>query len=165
MLKFIAIFANLQGPANKVEGLVTKKMTGVAKRSMGTLIDDAADALHRGEQSIQQLPKNATEAWFSCSFTIGETKQDAQEWRKVMSTVVAERNALIHQMLVPFDPASIESCESLSLALDDQRSRILSAYTHLESVIRAVREAHKDMGKDIDRLVASQLAERSFEGD
>ena len=95
-----------------------------------------ANVLHRDLESRQQLPTEVAEEWFSHSFTIGGTREDAREGGRVMATVVTERNALIHRLLAAFDPGSLESCESLCLKLDEQRSRIRSAYERLPRVHR-----------------------------
>jgi hypothetical protein len=102
-----------------------------------------------------QQPARAvmSEAWFSYSFTIGESKEEAREWWKVMKAVVTERNVLIHHMLATFNPSSIESCEVLCTRLDEQRSRIVSAYEHLESIVLAIQESHRDLATIVDGMV------------
>ena len=150
MLKYILAFANLQSPLSDIAKSITQKTAAIAKRPMGQLVADATKALHRDPDSTPRLPTDLNEVWFSYSFTISETREDAREWRKLMEAVVTERNALIHQMLATFDPNSLESCESLCVKLDEQRSRILQAYEQLESIVLAIRESHRELAKGVD---------------
>jgi hypothetical protein len=48
-------------------------------------------------------------------------------------------------MLVGFDPQSIESCESLSLALDSQQEKLIPIYEHIRSLIVARKEALEEL--------------------
>ena len=164
MLKFILTFASLHGPMSGLAKVVAQKTAEVAKEPMGNLVVKAASAIHGDRKSTQQPPTKVAEAWFSYSIKIGETKEDAREWRKLMKAVVVERNELIHQMLATFNPNSIDSCESLCVELDKQRGRIIRAYEHLESIVIAIRESHRDLAKDVDGMVTQRSSQDPSEG-
>ena len=68
-----------------------------------------------------------------------------KERKKALSSVVAERNRLIHQWLAAFDPNSIESFTELALALDEQHARIWPEYEILRSMVQALREHHDEL--------------------
>jgi hypothetical protein len=146
MLKYILTFANLEGSLTSDPSTAIAQRAGeFARRPMGRLVVDAASALHLDPNSSQDLKEDALAGRFFYSFTIGESGEAAAQWQNAMNAVVSERNALVHQMLATFDPSSLESCESLSARLDEQRSRIIPAYQHLESIVIAIRESHRDL--------------------
>lgn len=63
--------------------------------------------------------------------------------------MVSERNRLIHQMLVNFDPDSIDSCQKLIVELDEQNEIISREYTNIQSPGKALYEAKKQLFSDM----------------
>jgi hypothetical protein len=82
----------------------------------------------------------------------------------MMDAVVRERNVLIHRMLVSFDPSSLDSCNALSGLLDVQRERILPAYQHLESLVKAIRETHTEIAANVDSILNSEADREQTNG-
>ncbi len=124
---------------------------------MGHLVELAAKALH-GDAPV--LPNQVREVSMTHSISLGDESQ-MKTWRSEFRRIVRERNALVHRMLVRWNPNSIESCRSLCAELDAQRERILPAYQHLESVVAAVRESHEELARNVEAVVASMLSERT----
>jgi hypothetical protein len=67
-----------------------------------------------------------------------------------LSSVVAERNKLIHQWLVAFNPNSIESCVELAAALDEQHAKIWPEFEILKSLVQALKEYHNELRRYVD---------------
>jgi hypothetical protein len=63
-------------------------------------------------------------------------------------------------MLATWNPSSVDSCHDLCEKLDAQRERMLPAYSHLESVVKAIREAHEELARNVDVIVAGILSKR-----
>ena len=106
------------------------------------------------------MPANIREVWVTHSTSLSDGSQ-LKEWRAEFRRVVRERNSLIHRLLATWNPNSIESCRSLCDALDAQRERILPAYEHLESVVKAIRESHAELARNVDAILAIVLSERA----
>ena len=119
---------------------------------MGHLVEEGVTGLYTASGAA--APVSSTEITVAISFSLEGGKNEAQVWKSAMMEVVNERNRLIHQMLAGFDPRSRESCEELSAVLDLQRERIVPAYEHLESLVRAIREGHTDLAQRIDETLA-----------
>jgi hypothetical protein len=64
-------------------------------------------------------------------------------------------------MLVAWSPESIESSRALCEDLDAQRDRIMTAYRHLESVVKAIRASHEELARNVDVIIAATLSERA----
>jgi hypothetical protein len=156
MLKFILKVANFAAPISKSQEHFEARAKLHRAKPMGELVDLAAKALHGASPSV---PKDAPEVWVTHSISLSDGSQ-LKEWRKEFRRVVAERNSLIHRMLATWNPSSIESCRSLCEELDAQRERIRPGYEHLESVVKAIRESHEELARNVDAIVASAFSER-----
>jgi hypothetical protein len=161
MLKFILVFSNFSTPISRTKEHLAKRARRVRKIPMGVLVTEASKALH---DEPPPGPEDPQEIWFSHSFTLGDGHSDPRMWRKAMRDVVKERNKLIHLMLASFNPSSIESCNALCAALDEQRERIIPAYEHLQSIVAAIRETHKELAASADAVVEEILKRRSASG-
>jgi hypothetical protein len=161
MLKFILTFSNFAAPITQTGKHLTNQAKRVRSISMGVLVNQASKALQDERPPMPQDPK---EIWVSHSFTFEDGNSDPRMWRKVMREVVRERNKLIHQMLASFNPSSIESCNVLCAVLDEQRDRIVPAYEHLQSIVKAIRESHKELAENADAIVEEILKRRSADG-
>ena len=76
-----------------------------------------------------------------------------KERKRALSSLVAERNRLIHKWLVDFDPNSIESCLKLRDALDEQHAKIWPEFEILKSIILTFNE----LRDELKRYVASDV--------
>jgi hypothetical protein len=160
MLKFILTIANFSVPASKIQTHLETQAKHLRAKPMGHLVDRAAEALHAKAQSA---PPDINEIWFSHSFSLSEGHSQLSDWRREMRRVVRERNALIHRMLALWNPNSVDSCRNLCEELDAQRERMLPAYKHLESVVKAIRESHEELARNVDVIVAAILSRRAHD--
>ena len=86
-----------------------------------------------------------TEGDASFSFSVELEAEDHSDTREAFQLLVQERNALIHQMLVGFNPNSLESCHEISGILADQRGRLKPHYEYLRGVVRTVLDGQKEL--------------------
>ena len=157
MLKFLLKFSNFSAPISKGREHLEAREQRHGTKPMGHLVELAAKSLRIGAPSV---PAQIDEAWMTYSISLGDGAQK-KVWRKELQRVVGERNALIHHMLVAWNPNSIESSRSLCDELDAQRDRVMGAYRHLESVVKALVESHQEVAQNADAIVATVLGERS----
>jgi hypothetical protein len=161
MLKYLLAFGKIGCPVSDIGTQMAERVDSFSKIPLGRLMERAAGNLY-GNSSAANLPPGAeSETRLSVAFSLEGGKDEARMWRTTMMSVVQERNVLIHQMLARFDPRSMQSCERLCSELDAQRERIFPAYSHLESLVLAVRDAYKDLKSEIDEQFNRGLDERS----
>jgi len=158
MLKFILTVANFSVPITKTQSHLEGQAKRVRNNPLGQLVEKAARQLH---SDPPKPPPDIAEMWVSHSFSLKDGGSRLADWRREMRRVVKERNALIHRMLATWNPRSIDSCSALCKKLDEQRERIIPAYSHLESVVAAIRESHQELARDADQIVARILSERA----
>ena len=159
MLKFVVAFSDIRGPLDGIESQITKRIALFAKMPMGRLVEEGVDGLYPEVNTPFQ--PSASAGAISVSFSLEGGEDEARMWKSAMMAVVKERNRLIHQMLVDFDPQSVKSCERLCTELDAQRESILQSYAHLESLVSAIRTSHKELAEACDLDVQQHPGRRS----
>jgi uncharacterized protein (DUF952 family) len=145
MLKFLLLVSDQTVPASMFSAEHVKRAKRIARMPMGELVERTAKGVFFREEVKSKIPVDIQEPWLSLSFAIESDDATRLAWRKNLRRVVQERNALIHKLLAKFDPHSIESCKSLSAALDEQRARLSDAYSSVESMFKAAREGLADI--------------------
>jgi hypothetical protein len=150
MLKFILTITNFSVPISKMQTHLETQAKHLHNQPMGRLVESAAKALHSKPLSA---PSDINEAWISHSFNLSDGGSHLPDWRREMQHVVRERNTLIHQMLSSWDANSLDSCHALCEKLDAQRESIINAYAHLESIVKTIRESHKELALEADEIV------------
>lgn len=150
MLKFVLAFREVKGPLSEIGGQVADRIVSFSKIPMGRLVEEAGSGLYATLPPEASAPASSTEITVTVSLSLEGGKGEAQVWKSAMNEVVRERNRLIHQMLVGFDPRSKQSCEELCIALDAQRERFDLEYRHLESLVKAIHESFRELAQHLD---------------
>jgi predicted nuclease with TOPRIM domain len=111
---------------------------------MGRLAEALSQSL-RSEQSETKKAEDAADRFsIEVSFSIDD-EDFARELSQALEEIVKERNDLIHQRLIHFDPKSFESCRDLIRELDEQRARIKPQFQALSAICTSLREHHKQL--------------------
>lgn len=145
MLKHILANNHLDGHLSSLAEKATRRAEKVSRMTMGQVIHELATSLFDNCDISQGRLELSLEPWISSKFTLDGGPDAAQRWKLEMTTILEARNKLVHKMLVGFDPQSIESCKSLSLALDLQREQLIPVYEHIRSLINARKEALEEL--------------------
>jgi hypothetical protein len=76
-----------------------------------------------------------------------------------LRAIVRERNKLVHQWLASFDPNSLESCETLGIALDEQNAIVRPEFDALRAIVLALREFQREVAQylESDALLAELI--------
>ncbi len=144
MLKFLVANHKIEGLPEQLLELRDQSRREVDRHTMGTLVDKLFRSVVRdgpGGESRSDASDDAA----SVSFSFELDAEAYEETRYAFRQIVQERNALIHQMLVSFNPNSIDSCKEVLSALDEQRSRLKPHYDNLRAMVRAVSEGQKKL--------------------
>jgi hypothetical protein len=145
MLKLLNSQQALSGNLSDIAKVADKASKSVAKQPMGRLADAFVRSIYASIDGDADLQRDPQEISISFSMRVESDAELVKERKKALSSVVAERNRLIHQWLAAFDPNSIESCNELALALDEQHARIWPEYEILRSMVQALREHHDEL--------------------
>jgi hypothetical protein len=149
MLKFLVANYRIQGLPSQLDDIREKRNREVDRQTMGRLVDKLFRSMVvDGENEKDELVAPAGGA--SIRMSIEVDAEEHRETREAFQLIVQERNALIHKMLVRFDPNSLASCLEVSKTLDAQRSRLKPHYEYLRSMAKGVTAGYKSLLDLID---------------
>jgi len=147
MLKLIISRHNLKGPINDFESLITEKRNSVEYDSLGKLAKEYFNSIYSDSENEKKYTP-VEKSHFEISLKITAEDGSLPIQKKEFQSMVAERNRLIHQMLVSFNPCSTESCQALITELDKQNETIKRHYTNLQNLILAFQEGINQLAKE-----------------
>lgn len=145
MLKLLNSQQDLSGTLGDIAQIAEKASKSVERQPMGQLAEAFVRTVYASAPESPKLEPESQHISVSFSLRIESDAEFAKQRKRALSSVVAERNRLIHQSLAAFDPDSIESCTELALALDEQHARIWPEYEILRSMVLAVTEHHDQL--------------------
>ena len=120
MLKFIISRNNFSAPVSKIAELMEKRKKEISRKSFGTLTSQYFKQFYSNNDHIQEAANDKNEGWISLKVKIESESSILPQEKAAFSFLVSERNRLIHQMLITFNPDSKESCATLIKELTAQ---------------------------------------------
>jgi hypothetical protein len=151
MLKLLNSQQALSGSLSDLSRIATEASKSVAREPMGRLAEAFVRSVYSSASAAAPPHQNVQEVSVSFSLRIEADANVVKERKRALSSVVAERNNLIHKWLGEFDPNSVESCLKLHAALDEQHARIWPEFEMLKSIVLAFKE----LRNEVQRYVAS----------
>jgi hypothetical protein len=125
-----------------------QKAEKISKKPLGHLVSEFLRSAYSSGAVSDPIEGADLNATVSLSFTLDPEMEN--EHAESLSSVVKERNALIHQMLVSLDPNSSASRENLGRKLDEQLDRILPEYQLLHSLLAGIKESLEMAESELD---------------
>lgn len=125
-----------------------RKMETVEKRPLGHLVSEFLRCAYPSSSDRNPVDDAIAHATISVSFTMDPEME--KEHAKSLSSIVTERNTLIHQMLISFDPNCASSREALAQMLDEQLDRVLPEYQLLNSLLAGIKESLEHAESELD---------------
>jgi len=123
------------------------------KAALGTLANAYHERVYGKSVEDEAPPGDALpDPTFTFGIHIEVTPEKAEQRKRALVKLIAERNRLIHQDLLNVDLKSREQCEELSARLDEQYTRIRRHLDHLNSL----RVNFHEMTRDFARLLESE---------
>jgi len=144
MVKFLIANSRVEGLPDQLQDALDQNVKSIDRKTLGSLIDPLFRATFTNAKD-QETESTPVENVWSISFSLEMCAESHEEAEKAFRRIVRERNALIHQMLVNFDPSSTEQCSSLSKSLDAQLDIIKPQYEHLQSIVRLFLDGRKEL--------------------
>ncbi len=147
MLKLIISRNNFSAPVSKIAEVLEERKKTVSKKSLGTLTSQYFQLFSQKNQKNNDVPSDKNEAWISLSVKMESESGTLPQKKHTFSFLVSERNRLIHQMLVTFNPDSEDSCAELIKELDEQNIMIQREYKNIQNLLLALEDAKKELFK------------------
>jgi hypothetical protein len=148
MLKLLHAQQIISGAISDLPKIAATAKKVASKLPMGRLAEEfARSAYSSGETGVDHASDVASATF---SFRIEADPAFAVERKKALRAVVRERNKLVHQRLASFDPNSLESCETLGIALDEQDERVRPEFEVLSAIVLALRECAHEVVECLD---------------
>ena len=144
-LKLLIVLSDLKGPMSELKGVYEKRLADVEKLTMGHLANKAVDILYSAADTDAEIPDDVEGAWVAFGFRIKGGADRKKATKKALSSVVKERNRLVHKMLGEFDSASVESCRALIDLLDQQNERITPHFKRVMGWLRFLHECRMNL--------------------
>lgn len=132
---------------------IHRRTAAIAKKPLGHLVSEFLRSAYSSETSSDVIEETERRATISLSFKLDPEME--KEHGESLSSVVKERNAPIHQMLISFDPNSASSREKLATKLDEQLERVRPEYQLLNSLLAGIKDAFEQVESQLDTGQAS----------
>jgi hypothetical protein len=144
---------------------IEKRASTCEKMTLGQVVNLFVDNHCIGESSAPvdctagDSGPDSGEARFSIHFTLGGTEGYPEARKQALAEMVAERNELVHHLLLKLDRDSLESCLQVCTYLDEQRQKILPEIRRLQEDLKNVRE---DLETILNHLVSQKGMEQLY---
>ena len=144
MIKFLIASHRIEGLPEELARISEQQRLDVDRLTMGNLVDRLFSSVLVDGSDAKAEPNTSAET-MSITFSIELEAEAHSDTREAFRLIVRERNALIHQMLVSFNPNSLESCKEISKVLADQRNRLKPRFDDLRNIVRTILDGQKEL--------------------
>jgi hypothetical protein len=151
MLKTLVEHCDVSGSASELPDLFKRLREPASKKTMGGLVTEFFERLY-SEVPDPERPEDAELPWIAFGFRFGGSEESVQEQVELLSSILYERNHLIHHELPFLDLKSDDALKRLAARMDGQLARIESVHKILIRYINFVN-VMKSQLPDIMRQV------------
>jgi hypothetical protein len=144
-LKRLVVLCDLTATFDSLAALQAEGTT----KTMGALVNELHTRLY-GIAVEPEVQKSIAEAYIQVRLRVNADPSFVAQQKKLLSDLVLERNALIHQDLAEFDPRSQESCRRWITRLNEQNERILAQHKELQQLLDMTSEGAKHLLADLE---------------
>lgn len=121
-----------------------------ARKTLGLLAGDLFEKVILKQSGNDFVPADgAGPGKFSYRFGITITEEIHQEWQSRLKDLVDERNQLVHLSLLTWDLDTVEGCQAVVAALDEQRGRIVAEFEQVkryhEFFAQCMQQLHEEL--------------------
>jgi hypothetical protein len=145
--KYLLSVSQLEGAEKTISEQLRRNQTRLRKQTLGKLVQEFNKNILGtilGDASQSEPTLDFSGARISVSFKVTYNNPVFLKLQKRrLSSIVAERNKLIHQNLAFIDTSSVEDYQNLITLLDEQNPRLLAQLEELRWMIESLRESWK----------------------
>lgn len=145
LLKTLLNDGRFEGAASELKKLLAERDKKPDKRMLGQLIDPLIDHHLTPADTDASLPGNSEEARFSFKVTFNHTAEERAAFKKELEVIVAERNDLIHTLLLRYRFDTPGGCSKASEDLEQQWVRVTPVRDRLRAMVRVMEDMKPDM--------------------
>lgn len=144
LIKRLRSIGSFSARPGEAYGRIEKRASTCEKMTLGQVVNLFVDNHCMGESSepvdcsAGDSGGGPDEARFSIHFTLGGTEGYPEARRQALADMVAERNELVHHLLLKLDRDSLESCLLAGMHLDEQRQKIIPEIHRLQEDLKNV---------------------------
>ena len=141
MLKLFLSRVNFQCPINELKETLEAKKKKYETMTLGQVSQHYFKTYNFDADPLHEYPEDRNKAWISFSYDTETASIKNQQ--NDFDFLVEQRNKLIHEWLIEFNPESDENCRSLIKLLDEQNEQIKIEYENLQTKLFHLHEAIK----------------------
>lgn len=146
MLKYLLANSKVSGYASELTINKEQRAATIGKQTMGKVANQFFENVFSESvpEETSNSPEELKELWFDFRYTVQCEQDYYQERKNALTSIITERNDLIHHLLPKWDSSLTESCIEIDLYLEQQREKILPEIELLKEQIKNFREAVKE---------------------
>jgi hypothetical protein len=140
ILKYIVMNGNFSAHASQLLSVFELHKNSVRKQTLGKVVGKYLD-----NTQPEPPPDDIREGHIRFSLSVGNN----DEKREVIESLVAERNHLVHHLLLDYDEDSIDSRQEAGRSLDSQSKRLKAEIAELRQHVRSLHEGRLKLAEYI----------------
>lgn len=161
LLKHIILTGNISGNVRDFQAIRTKQIATVSKQTMGQLVGQYIQNTHSESEFDDDESDEVSEAYVSFRFRIERDSVYYEAKKEALSSLVNERNELVHHLLPQFDPSSTQSRHDIAKKLDIQSEKVRSEVKELKEIAKSLQEAAKRLSDFLGSAEGTNFFEKS----
>lgn len=146
MLKFIITNGNIVLRGKNAKEKQEQLSEAIQKQTMGMLIDPYVKNTYSETGEIQISTENPEESFFTFAFKVESDDGIYDAEKQELATIVADRNELVHHLLLRLDLNTIEGCKKADNDLQLKHDALLPKFESLKSLALTLQEGRKILG-------------------
>jgi len=162
LLKALVSTSNLSGYSSELGANQASKIKSVKTQTMGQLVGQYIENNNPDKNKISDEPEDLKEIYISFSCYIETDEETHKQQKEVMSSLVKERNNLIHHFLPTFDHTSTGSCIDAQKRLDKQADKVRLEVNNFRAILTALNKSKKEIADVMQTKQYSDFIEVSF---
>tara|TARA_R110001583_G_scaffold185292_1_gene345297 strand:- start:345 stop:1178 length:834 start_codon:yes stop_codon:yes gene_type:complete len=158
MLKYVVANAQFSGYISELKETIANKKESVKTQTMGQLIGQFVERTDPAlpDTSNEYLDRN--EAHFAFDFKSVVDEKYYLEKKERLSTLVSERNNLVHHLFPDLDLNSFDSCKEYDTKLDIEGEKVRIEFENTQIIAKSLH----DMKNELAQYLMSEEGIKAF---
>lgn len=158
VLKYVVANAQFSGYVSELKQNISNKKESVKKQTMGKLIGQFVERTDPAfpENSNEYLDRNEAHLAFDFKSVIDDKHYLATKER--LSSLVSERNNLVHHLFPDLDLNSFDSCKKYDTKLDIEGDKVRIEFENTQRIAKSLH----DMKNKMAQYLMSEEGEKAF---